>query len=361
LLLIYLSLRVLRRWLGRFYLPIALMVISVVPLLTYAMTTILHIGHGLTGEAAWIDPGGLYLWLVLPLLLISLQYSMRVLWLFIIGTALVSILTMLPIAAAGGPPIQLTNEQVFVRVLLFGIVGYVIVRISTAQRKQRAALAEKNNELETFASTLEQLAISRERNRMARELHDTLAHTLSAVNIQLKALDVLLESDPPTARQTLHQVQQMTRDGLTDSRRALHSLRAAPLEELGLILALRRLAETTQERTGMHITADLPEQINGIQPFNEQSIYRIADEAIANVVRHARATEVKLALHQHKNILQLEVTDDGIGFDVKKVGQNGHYGLIGMQERAALCNGKIEIQSAHGHGTHVTLTIGENT
>jgi len=359
LLLLYLSLSKLRHLLGRFYLPVALVFISTVPLLTYALTTVFHMGHGLLGEDAWVDPGGLYLWLILPLLLISLQYSMRVLWAFIIGTSGISILTMLPIAAAGGPALQLTNEQVFVRVLLFGVVGYVIVRISAAQRAQRKSLAQKNAELETFASTLEQLAISRERNRMARELHDTLAHTLSAVNIQLKALDVLVEVDPDAAKNTLKQVQQMTRDGLTDARRALHSLRAAPLEELGLVLALHRLMETTRERTGLQITVDLPEQTTGLAPFVEQSIYRIADEAVANVVRHARAKRVQLVLSQVDGLVQLEISDDGIGFDVEQIAQNGHYGIVGMRERAALCNGQVDIQSTRGDGTCVILRLGE--
>lgn len=357
-LLVYLRLRWLRRTLGRFYLPLALVAVSTLPLVAHALATLLNLGHGLEPEIALVDFASLYLWLILPLLLISLQYPMRVLWLFVIGTSILAVWVMIPVTAAGGPPLHLTTDQVFVRALLFGIVGYIITHISEAQRAQRRALAQKNEELTHYAATLEQLTISQERNRMARELHDTLAHTLSAVNIQLKALDVLWEADPTAAKTTLHATQQLTRDGLHEARRALHALRANPLEELGLSPAIRRLAETAAERAGIALRLDLPLQINSLNPATEQHLYRIAGEAISNVVRHAEAHTMRVVLSQQRDQTVLEVQDDGVGFEVAEARTNGHYGLTGMQERASLCDGTLKITSAPHGGTQIRLTIG---
>jgi signal transduction histidine kinase len=263
--------------------------------------------------------------------------------------------------AAGGPALDPIAEEILVRVMLFSIVGYVVVRLSAAQREQRRALARKNADLAHYATTLEQLAISRERNRLARELHDTLAHTLSAMSVQLQALEVLLDGDLEAARATLRTLQDMTRQGVGEARRALGALRASPLEDLGLLEALRRLAESTAERAGLRLALDLPDSLDDLRPDLEQHLYRIAEEALANVVRHANAATLTVRLRQRGDGVTLLIADDGLGFDPATATADGHYGLRGIQERARLVGGALTIDSQPGQGARLALSVKDAT
>ena len=356
-LLVYLSWRWLRRRVGRWYLPLALIFASISPILATAATIAGRVQDGITGDLARPESGGLLMWLLVPLLLVSSQYSMRVMFVFCFGTAALEIAAGAVLAANDGPSMDTVTEEAFIRVLLFVIVGYVIVRLSKEQRTQRRALAEKNAQLSHYATTLEQLAVSRERNRMARDLHDTLAHTLTAVSVQLQALEVLQESDPAAARLMLRQIQDITRTGVQEARRALQALRASPLEDLGLVLAIRQLAESGAARAGLALKLDLPEQIDHARPGVEQHLYRIAEEALTNVVRHANARHLTVRLRQRSAQTRLTISDDGAGFDPDAASANGHYGLVGMRERALLCGGKLTITSQPGKGTTVEAVI----
>ena len=350
----------LRRRMGHYFLPVALAIAWIGPVLGHALLIASYINQGRTGADTQPESGGLLLWLIVPLLLVSSQYRMKVMFAFNIGTAILQVLLAIPLAAADGPPIELTNEEAIVQVVLFTIVGFVVVRLSAAQREQRTTLAEKNAQLSHYANTLEQLAVSRERNRMARELHDTLAHTLSAVSVQLGALEVLLDTDLDQARSHLRSTHDMARSGVQEARRALQALRASPLEDLGLRLALRQLAESASDRAGLRLELDLPETLDQVQPAIEQHLYRIAEEALTNVVRHANAKTLHLGLQQHNSRLTLTIRDDGVGFNPAHVETNGHYGLVGMRERVLLCGGALEIESQSQKGTTLVAVIEEN-
>jgi signal transduction histidine kinase len=356
-LLAYLAPLWLRRHMGKLYLPVALFVASVEPILGRHMAVLLRMLDNYTGDAALTDSGQVLLLLSVPLILISTQYRFWTMVSFCVGTGILEIVAAIPASLVGGPHLQLTVEEAFIRVLIFLLVGYVVVRMSSAQRAHRQSLTETNAQLTRYATTLEQLAISRERNRMARELHDTLAHTLSAAAVQLEAIDALWDSDPETARLTLRQSHNLMRSGLKETRRALQALRASPLEDLGALLAIRHLAETTAERTGLKLNLTLPESLSDLRPEVELSLYRVTEEALSNIVHHANAKQLTIKLTQNSTIIQLIVADDGLGFDPTTAGQNGHYGLVGMKERALLCGGNLEITSQPNQGTTITLTI----
>ncbi|HLU08235.1 MAG TPA: sensor histidine kinase, partial [Oceanobacillus sp.] len=136
-----------------------------------------------------------------------------------------------------------------------------------------------------------------------------------------------------------------------------HALRSSPLDELGLPIALRRVAQTAAERAGAELNLHVPTQLNGIPPDIEQQLYRVAEEALNNVVRHARARRIDLKLEYTESALTLTVRDDGSGFDPSQTAANGHYGLVGMKERAELINGSLEIKSQPGAGTIIQLTV----
>jgi signal transduction histidine kinase len=347
--LLYLSWPWLARTLGRAYLPLALIAVSVVPVAAQTADTLLHLAAGARGASAQTDPARLYVWLLLPLLLISAQYGVRVLLLFTGGTALLEILLAGFLAVAGGPPIARAAQDAGGRFLFYTVAGLAIVALARAQRRfrqeQAKQQAERQAQLARYASALEQLAISRERNRIAREMHDTLAHTLSAVSVQLKALEVLWDSDPGEARRVLRATDDLTRSGLDEARRALYALRASPIEEMGLALALKRAAEEAKMRAGFALTFSAPPQINGLRPEVEQHLYRIGEEAINNVARHANAHNVAVTLAQKGGATLLTVLDDGCGFKRGQAAQSGHFGLTGMRERASLIDARLGVES----------------
>jgi signal transduction histidine kinase len=161
----------------------------------------MRVRQGLTGDTAFADVGDVYLGLILALLLISTQYGMRALLLFSLGTPLLSVALAVPLVAAGGQEILTRSVQdASARLFLFTICGAIVVFLTRAQRKERLEEAKRHAQLAQYATTLEQLAVTRERNRLARDLHNTLAHTLSAVSVQLSALEVFCGTPMPRRR-----------------------------------------------------------------------------------------------------------------------------------------------------------------
>ncbi len=196
------------------------------------------------------------------------------------------------------------------------VLGWLVVRLMTIQREQRQALKEANRKLTHHAATLEQLATTRERNRLARELHDTLAHTLSAVAVQLEATNALWTTKPEQAHARLQKSIEVTRSGLTETRRVLQDLRASPLEDLGLALAIRHLAESTASRSGLTLDLHIADRLGSVSPDIEQAVYRIAQEALVNAAAHANARNLTVQLGHFDSHLVLTVSDDGKGFDL---------------------------------------------
>lgn len=250
------------------------------------------------------------------------------------------------------------------------LIGYVTATFVTVQHEQRTALAEAyerqaevTKRLQRYASTLEDLTISRERNRLARELHDTLAHSLSAVAVQLEAVRALWSTQPDKAMQMLDQADEAARTGLTEARRSLAALRASPLRDLGLGLAVRELAESAAQRAGAALTLSIGEKAGErLADAAEQGIYRIAQEMLENVVRHAQASNLSVTLEETADGMNLVVADDGVGVGLEALrgardGVQDRYGIRGMRERAALIGGTLEIAGRPGQGTKVALRV----
>jgi signal transduction histidine kinase len=259
----------------------------------------------------------------------------------------------------------INSNSLLTRAIIYLLAGYIVTGLMSRQRQQRRKLeaanqqqVESNTKLAHYAATIEQLTISHERNRLARELHDTLAHSLSALSVQLEAVSALWDIDPSAARNMLSQADETTRTGLTEARRALHALRATPLEELGLALALRDAAESAVKRADLSLELDIAELAITLPPVVEQGVYRIAQEALENVVRHARASRLTVKLARTAANLELSIIDDGLGFSPDTLNSDPkRVGLRGMRERAAMLGGTLQIISRPRQGTQICLRL----
>jgi signal transduction histidine kinase len=149
----------------------------------------------------------------------------------------------------------------------------------------------------------------------------------------------------------------VTRSGLQETRRALKSLRASPLDDLGLAFAVSQLAHSAAERANLKLDLIVPNPTSALSPEVEQCVYRVAQEAIANVAHHANARHLSVALTCEADQVTLLIKDDGRGFDVCQGEQAGHYGLAGMRERAALIGAHLNIESQPGNGTRLQLEV----
>ena len=199
------------------------------------------------------------------------------------------------------------------------------------------------------------MGAAEERNRLARELHDTLAQGLTAATLQLETADAILEtgSYPNEARESLNRALSITQHNLEDARRSVLDLRAAPLEGRTLSEALKLLVE---RRAAEASAAMRYESVNGghpLPPSVEAALYRVCEESLTNIVRHAEARSVTVRLVVTPGRASLTVEDDGQGFDPSSVPPE-RQGLTGMRERITLLGGDLKVDSAPGAGTHTT-------
>jgi signal transduction histidine kinase len=340
-----------RRGLGRAFLPVVIICLSVVPLLITVLVAPLAAGP-ITGI-----PGFLILRFgpveLIGAVLLAWNYS----WKSVVRCNLV--LLVLIIAPAVLLP-QIATATVVVAVLQtvgFLILSYCVHVLVERLRRQAAALRHANRQLRQYAGTLEHLTISRERNRVARELHDTLAHTLSSLSVQLETVKAYWPIEPQTAQALLESALVATRSGLQETRRALDALRARPLDDVGLRIALCDMVEAAAELANLELDLALPDDLPLLEATTEQAIYRIIQEAVANVCHHAEARHLRVIITCTRAQFVLRVQDDGRGFDYQNSRQPGHFGLAGMAERAALIGGQLEITSMPGTGTQVELKL----
>ena len=359
----YLSLTSLQSRMGAWYLPVALLIVIVGSFFVSVIPTFL-VTNFEAGTPEVIAPVIIrmsFLW-VMSMIVVARQYRLR----HVAATALsFGILALLL-----GFPSTFREAGAFERVFVFALlstisssaVGYLVWRLSQAERYQRYQLAKANMKLRQQAIRQEELTISRERTRLARELHDTLAHSLSGVAVQIEAVRALWDSNPERAEIILARIDETARTGLTEARRALQALRATPLQDLGLALALETAGEEAASRAGATLHTDLPTRLAvNLEPHVEQGLYRIAQEALENIVRHARASVITINVGcTHDGLVILEISDDGIGFDTTQLEtktETGHYGLQGMAERVGLSGGTFSVESGLDKGTQIKVSI----
>jgi signal transduction histidine kinase len=299
----------------------------------------------------------LRLWITMQVAVLFVGWQYNLFWTIAVALliSLIDVGMSLPFIAISDLSLPLFVSVIVTRLVCVVGAGVVLALLVNRQRIQRQALAEANGKLTTYAATAERLAVSQERIRLAQELHDTLAHSLSAVTVQLEAAEAIWDVDTAKARTMVDGALGNTRSGLTEARRALQALRAGPLEEVGLRVAVGNLARSMAARSSLELELTMPDELPRLAQAEEQCLYRVAQEALSNVARHARATHVRVALQLTRGQLTLTIADDGRGFDPATV-NGGHYGLKGLRERAELVGATLDIVSAQPHGTTLTLS-----
>ncbi len=200
-----------------------------------------------------------------------------------------------------------------------------------------------------------ELAASQERAHLARELHDSVTQALFSMGLTLRTLERLLGVDDEAARTKVGEMRELQKDALAEMRTLIFELRPSSLESEGLVQALRTHATAVQRRTGLVIVVDA-EPIDRLELAAEEALYRIGQEALHNVVKHANAANATIRIAHAGDRVRLTVTDDGGGFEADKV-PRGHLGLIGMRQRVDLVGGELRVQSEPGSGTTIEATV----
>lgn len=200
-----------------------------------------------------------------------------------------------------------------------------------------------------------EVAAGEERALLARELHDSVTQAIFSMTLTTRAAELLLERDPPAVAAKLRELRELQRDALAEMRALIFELRPGSLEEDGVVPAIRRHAAAVQGRTGLSIILDL-EELERLPPAREGALYRIAQEALHNIVKHAGAAQVRVGLRREPPNVRLVVEDDGAGFDEQRVTSDG-LGLAGMRTRAERAGGQLRIKSAPGRGTRVEAVV----
>ncbi len=242
--------------------------------------------------------------------------------------------------------------------LFISIFVVMISRLAAANERSQALLKDletAHSQLAEYADQVEDLTLAAERQRMARELHDTLSQGLAGVILQLEAVDAhLADRRTEKAQAVLQQAMERARATLADARRAIGDLRAAQLRG-SFEEALRSEVERFQRATGLNCRLELSLADELPEKLAEQAL-RMAAEGLSNIARHARASQAWVRAAQSGQQLEIEIGDDGVGFDPQQAAsQPDHYGLLGLSERARLNGGSLDIRSSPGEGTHVRV------
>jgi signal transduction histidine kinase len=252
-------------------------------------------------------------------------------------------------------------------IFIYGVIYFLlaafiaIIREAEAARdeshKQQAELKSAYRQLQSYTLQAEELAVLQERNRMARNLHDSVTQTIFSMRLTAEAARMLLDREPARVGVELDKLQALATSALAEMRSLIFELRPTAVTELGLIPALRHHVVTLERQYGLMV--DL--QVSGEPHLSEleaQRLFRVSQEALNNVVKHAHTDRACLTLRFDGEHVYLQVEDQGIGFDPQSLGKaENHIGFVSMRERVEAMGGLLTVDSQPGQGTRVTVEV----
>jgi NarL family two-component system sensor histidine kinase YdfH len=251
---------------------------------------------------------------------------------------------------------------VVIPITLFVIIYVELYSRQTEAREETQKLLQEleitHRQLTEYATQVEDLTLANERQRLARELHDTLAQGLVGLTLQLEAASSHLENhNIERAEEIIRQAMTRSRATLSDARRAIGDLREMQVLPDNLDEVIRDEAQRFNRATGIPCTVEMA-HVDSVPDSISEHAQRIVSEALMNIAHHAQAGQVRISLSRDEEGMTISIRDDGTGFDMsEQTGAEGHYGLLGMRERARLAGGTLLINSEPGKGTDVVLKL----
>ena len=247
--------------------------------------------------------------------------------------------------------LSLLNTMIF-------ILYMVVMTLSQTSEKERilrlnSQLQMANRKLEEYAQEQVRMTETRERNRLAREIHDTLGHSLTGIITGIEACIMLMDIAPEATKEQLRAIAEVARNGITDVRHSVNALRPDALETLSLESAIRKLVEESEKWTGVKIDLVFPENLQNLDQDEEDVLYRIVQESITNAIRHGKATHIDVRMEHVDNDLRIRIADNGKGCDNIQSG----FGLHHMQERIDMLKGTLSYSGKDGFVIEAVVPI----
>jgi signal transduction histidine kinase len=241
--------------------------------------------------------------------------------------------------------------------LFFGAFGRALVRAQEAQERSERLYHElqaAHEQLQDYVFRVEELAVAQERNRLAREVHDSLGHRMTVSAVQLEGAQRLIAKDPEKAAEMVGTVREQVKQALAELRQTVATLREPVETGMAIQHSLQRLVNSFEDATGLTVNMTI-EEIPSLPDTQRSVLFRIAQEALTNVQRHASAESVWLTLFRQENTIRLLVSDNGVGFPDNA--EEISFGLRGIRERAVQLGGSCSFENRVGGGAQVSVSL----
>ena len=292
--------------------------------------------------------------LLLPLVVQSVIILPRS-WMLFYNVIIITVYAVILMRLGDGMDLLAANFPIFFTGQIF-IVFFTQMAVTEARSREKIErlvneLEEANDHLRDYAFKVEELAITQERNRLAREIHDGLGHYLTSINMQLQAAKAIMDTDPQKARSGLTTAQELTKNALAEVRQSVSALRLTMASNKYLSELIQQHLDTVSHGDVV-IHLELTGEEYQLEPKIKWTLLRATQEGVNNALKHSHCKNIFITLSYEPEIIELSIKDDGIG----ATNYEGGYGLVGLQERVHLLNGSLTIESGDQQG--LSLTIG---
>ncbi len=298
------------------------------------------------------------------ILLPGCSYVMRyfrreIAWIWI-GIFIVAMSAMIVIGQgwAGAPEFIIIYIAAY---LLMGSYALILKQMEAAQEKSQQLLRQleqSNAQLQDYVVQVEELTAMKERNRLARELHDAVTQSIFSMTLITRSALILQDRDPGQVKGKLLQLQELAQGALREMRNLIYQLRTFSVEEDGLFPVLVKYIDGVNDRENTQVTLDSEPPTLPLAPAQQQELYRIIQEAVNNVVKHARAEKAAIRFAVTDAAVTVTITDDGVGFDPTRLNEDRtHIGLDSMRERAEEQGGALTVNTRSGAGTEIKVVV----
>ena len=246
---------------------------------------------------------------------------------------------------------------------MFVFIFYMVVLVLAQMSEKESIillnkeLKEANEKLEEYANESARMAETRERNRLAREIHDTLGHSLTGIITGIEACIMLMDIAPEATKEQLRAIAEVARTGIIDVRHSVKALHPDALETMDLEEALNKLIDSSMRSTGVSITFDLDADLSHLDQDEEDVVYRVVQESITNAIRHGKAAEIRVEITRMGEELHIIIRDNGKGCSEVNPG----FGLHHMNERLEMLGGRLDYKGDDGFTIHAVIPVRRGT